>query len=115
MTDPLELLLAGGGGAGAGALLVGAVKWLGARSVNALDKTLEHLEKSIKEQGSEMKNLIGELTREMRALRDTDIRQAEQIGNLQADIKHLRERVDGQGAAWRAEIDRIAPRKLAQQ
>lgn len=110
MAEPTDLLLGSGIGATVVGVLAAAVRWLGGRNINALDKTLEHLDKSIREQGAEMKQLIGELTREMRALRDTDIRQAEQIGALQQSQKSLADRIDGQGAHYRQQYERLAER-----
>lgn len=110
MADPFDMLIGAGIGGPVIGGLVWAVKALGHRSVSALDKALEHLEKSIREQGGETKQLIGELTREMRALRDTDIRQAEQIGALQQSVKSLGDRIDGQGNHYRAQYDRVLER-----
>jgi chromosome segregation ATPase len=67
---------------------------------------------AIKELRGEMREQISELSREIRHLRETDIRQATEIGNLQSGLAALEKRVNGQAVAHREELDRIAPRKL---
>lgn len=105
MVDPIDTLIGAGAGAGLGSLVMSLLKGSAARNISTLDKTLEHLEKSIKDQAAEMRQLIGELTHEMRQLRDTDIGQAKDIGALQKGLTDLEKRVDGQGAHYREQLE----------
>jgi predicted nucleic acid-binding Zn-ribbon protein len=88
-------------GASGLALLVSSWKGLAKRNVDALDKTIVDLTTA-----------VDSLRKELRDLRDTDIGQAKDIGNLQSAVAGLEKRIDGQGAAWRSELDKLAPRKL---
>lgn len=92
--DPTDMVLVGGGGATVGGIIVGLVRLLGARSINALDKTLERLAATIEELG-----------RDIRVLRETDIAQAKDIGSLQQAFQGLEKRVDGQGAYYREQFE----------
>lgn len=93
-------------------LLFASWKNLSKRNEVHLDKTLEHLAKSIDELRKEFKDQLLELGREIRHLRETDVRQAEQIGSLRSGLESLEKRVNGQSDAWRAEMERLAPRKV---
>ncbi len=96
MSDLPELGVAIAGGGVGGAALMKVLGFLGNRTVSTLDKSLE-----------ELKAAIRDLTLEVRALRDTDIKQAEQIGALQEGQKALTARIDGQGAFWREQIEAV--------
>jgi len=99
MADPTDLVLVGGGGATLGGIIVAAVRWLGGRSMAALDETLKSL-----------RTAVEELHKEVRHLRETDIAQAKDIGALQQEMKGLKERVDGMGTHWREEFRRVTAR-----
>ena len=96
MTDPTDMMLMGGGGAGIGALLVGLVKGLGARNLSSLDETLKSL-----------RGAVEELHKEVRHLRETDLAQGIHIGALQQEVKGLKERVDGQGEYWHKQFEAL--------
>lgn len=83
------------------ALAISSWKALAKRNVDTLDKTLEHLAKSVDDLGKQLQDL-----------RLTDNSQAGQIARMQADVENLEKRIDGQGKAHREELDRIAPRTL---
>lgn len=100
MADISELAGAATAGGISTGVLMKALGFLGQRTVNALDKSLE-----------ELKAAIRDLTTEVRALRDTDIKQAEQIGALQEGQKSLQARVDGQATFWREQIASIRGEK----
>lgn len=89
MVDPTDLVLVGGGGVTVGGLIVGLIRGLGKRSIDALDETIKALNKS-----------VGELHNEIRHLRETDLTQGIHIGGLQQEVKDLKERVNGQGEHW---------------
>lgn len=96
MVDPGDVLI-GAGGTG-GVAIIGVIAWKlfgvsASRNLETLDDTLKTLAGS-----------IAELGRDIRNLRETDVRQAEQIGALQQGQKSLTERVDGQGNFWREEF-----------
>jgi len=99
VADPSDMVLVGGGGITLGGLLVGAIRLLGSRNINALDDTLKSLRDAVKE-----------LHEEVRHLRETDLMQGKDIGALQQELKDLKERVDGQGEAWRKQFDAMARR-----
>jgi ABC-type transporter Mla subunit MlaD len=90
MADPTELLASTVGGLTVGGLLVKLIEGFGKRSIVALDETLKSL-----------KGSIDELGRDIRALRETDIAQAKDIGALQESVRLVQQRVDGQGAHYR--------------
>lgn len=87
------LVAAGGMGTG---VLMKLLGFFGQRNVSQLDKALE-----------ELKAAIRDLTTEVRSLRDTDIKQAEQIGALQEGQKALTARIDGQASFWREQIESL--------
>lgn len=88
------------GGLGVGGIVIGLVKSLGQRSIDALDKTIAKLDASISELGKVTQNL-----------RETDIIQAQQIGRLDGEVKSLKERVDGQGSYYRDLLHKAAAAK----
>jgi len=99
MADPSDMILPGLGGLTLGGAIVGAIRWLGGRNLDALDETLKSLRVAVEE-----------LHKEVRHLRETDIAQAKDIGALQQEMKGLKERVDGMGNHWRDEFRRVTTR-----
>lgn len=115
MTDPELLATIGAsvlGGGSLGGIVVKLFTASAARNVHHLDETIEGLRLAIDELRKGFATSLDNLRHEISRLRETDIAQAKDIGRLQGDLANLEKRIDGQGAAYRAELDKLAPRKL---
>lgn len=89
MSDPMDLIGVGLGGTGVGALVVGALKFLGSRQVSQLDETLKSLTSAVRD-----------LNAEVRELREAHVAMSKDIGALQKDNELIRQRIDGLAKYW---------------
>ena len=105
MADMGEIAIsAGGGGVGVFAVMK-LLAYFAHDKAQTLQASITALQISIKEQAAEFKQTLAEVSREMRSLRDTDIRQAEQIGSMQKDIERSKERTDELAKYWRERFE----------
>lgn len=129
MSDPIDIVMGAGIGGPVIGLLVWGVTKLGTRSVTAIDTALTKLaaadaavERAHKDGHRELleridranaatqqlvKDSFKELSVEIRHLRDTDIGQAKDIGYLQSTVAALEKRINGQGAHYQQEFDKL--------
>lgn len=91
MSDPLDMLLGGGAGAGLGGLVVGLLKLSGSRNIATLDDTLKSLKAS-----------TDALAKDVRDLREANIGLAKDIGSLNRRV----EEQDKDIAALRRQVHR---------
>lgn len=104
MFDVSEVVGVGLGSSVVGGIVMKLLSLSASRNLHQLDDTLKQLAASITELG-----------RDIRTLRETDIAQAKDIGALQADVRALTARVDGQGNYWRGQFEAVCePRRLKQ-
>lgn len=94
MVDPTDALVGAAATAGVGSLIMNVLRGSAARNLNALDDTLKALKTS-----------VDELAHDIRALRETDIAQAKDIGALQKGLQDLEKRVDGQSGHYREQLE----------